>query len=125
VCSIEFGIALFFAKVAVLQLYRRVFSPHRFGFFDICILSLSVIIFMFHAATTIVKIFECNPREKIYNPRVEGKCIDIPLLLTTIGIFNLSTDVLILLLPVKAVWTMNLPFKKKMIVVLVFTFGLA
>jgi hypothetical protein len=125
VCSIEFGIALFFAKVAVLQLYRRVFSPHRWGFFDLCILSLSAIIFGFHTATTIVKIFECDPREKIYNPKIEGKCVDIPMLLTSIGIFNLATDIIILLLPVKAVWIMNLPLKKKTIVVLVFTFGLA
>lgn len=56
---------------------------------------------------------------------LEGICINIPVFLTAIGVFNTITDVIILLLPVKAVWSMTLPFHKKVIVVLVFTFGLA
>ncbi|KAJ2995763.1 hypothetical protein NUW58_g1180 [Xylaria curta] len=49
-CSIEYGIALFFAKIAVLQLYRRVFSPHRHSAFDNGIIIMAVAIFLFHVA---------------------------------------------------------------------------
>ncbi|KAJ8121149.1 hypothetical protein ONZ43_g2326 [Nemania bipapillata] len=108
-CSIEYGIALFFAKIAVLQLYRRVFSPHRRSAFDNGIIATAVAIFLFHVASTIVKIFECTPRAKIYNSDIKGTCVNISVFLTAIG----------------AVWSMTLPFHKKVIVVIVFTFGLA
>ncbi|KAI0115631.1 hypothetical protein GGR51DRAFT_556069 [Nemania sp. FL0031] len=124
-CSIEYGIALFFAKITVLQLYRRVFSPHRRGAFDNGIIATALAILLFHVASTIVKIFECTPRAKIYNTQLDGKCINTSVFLTTIGVFNTITDVIILLLPVRAVWSLALPFHKKVIVVLVFTFGLA
>jgi hypothetical protein len=111
--------------VTVLQVYRRVFSPHRWSPFDISIVAMAVFLLLFHISTTLVKIFECNPREKIYDSDVHGTCINIPVLFTTIGVINTITDIVILLLPVKAVWGMKLQFKKKVIVVLVFTFGLA
>ena len=71
-----------------------------------------------------MKIFECNPRAKIFNAKLPGKCVDVPMLLNTSGLFNTVTDFIILLLPVKAVWNMNMKRQKKVIVVLVFTFGL-
>lgn len=125
VCSIEYGISLYFAKTAVLQLYRRVFSPHHWSSFDIAIILMAVFLFMFHTAITIAKIFECNPRPKIHDLAIPGTCIDLPVFLTSIGVLNTITDTIILFLPIKAVWKMNMQFKKKAIVVLVFTFGLA
>ena len=46
------------------------------------------------------------------------------MLLNTSGCFNTITDFLILFLPIKAVWDLNMSKQKKLIVVLVFTFGL-
>jgi hypothetical protein len=81
--------------------------------------------FMYYTSTTIVKIFECTPRERLFDPKIPGTCIDIPMLLLITGIFNIITDVIILLLPVKAVWDLKMQIRKKTVVVLVFTFGLA
>ncbi|KAI0530399.1 hypothetical protein GGR58DRAFT_235425 [Xylaria digitata] len=86
---------------------------------------MATILFGFHTATFLVKIFECNPRSKIFNSKVPGTCINISLLFTIIGAFNAVTDVIILLLPIKAVWGMKLQLRKKAVVVLVFTFGAA
>ncbi|KAL8775340.1 MAG: hypothetical protein Q9209_000347 [Squamulea sp. 1 TL-2023] len=122
--SIHYGITICIAKLAVLWLYRRVFSPQRQSSFDNSIVALTILLILFYTSTTLVKIFECSPRAKIFNPKLPGKCIDIPKLLNTSGMFNTVTDVIILLLPVKAVWNMNMRRQKKVIVVLVFTFGL-
>jgi hypothetical protein len=111
-------------KLAILTLYRRVFSPRRFSPFDITIVALIVIIIIFYGSTSLVKIFECNPRAKIFNSAVKGFCVDTSMLLNTSGCFNTITDFLILFLPVKAVWDLNMAKQKKLIVVLVFTFGL-
>ncbi|KAI0535553.1 hypothetical protein GGR58DRAFT_478615 [Xylaria digitata] len=125
VASIHYGITIGIAKISVLWLYRRVFSPVRWSLFDIAIVFLVVILALFYTSTTIVKIWECVPRDKIFDPKIPGRCIDIPLLLNVSGLFNTVTDFIILLLPLKAVWNMNMSFQKKIIVVLVFTFGLS
>lgn len=83
-----------------------------------------VLLILFYTSTTLVKIFACNPRAKIWDPKLPGECVNIPMLLNTSGLFNTVTDFIILLLPVKAIWNMNMKRQKKIVVVLVFTFGL-
>lgn len=78
---------------------------------------------MFYVALTIVKIFECNPRARIWDKSVEGTCINIPSLLNTSGLFNTISDLLILLVPLKAVWALNMKTKKKLGVIAVFSVG--
>ncbi|KAI0397950.1 hypothetical protein F5Y17DRAFT_255489 [Xylariaceae sp. FL0594] len=125
VASILYGLGLFFAKITVLQLYRRVFSPHRGSAFDNGIIVTALVIFLFHLTSIIIKIFECTPRAKIYNMELKGSCIDISVFLTASGSFNTISDIVILVLPVKAVWSLNMASRKKVVVILVFTFGLA
>lgn len=124
VASIHYGITICIAKLAVLWLYRRVFSPRRWSPFDISIVALIVLLILFYTATNLVKIFECTPRAKIWKPKLPGTCINTPMLLNVSGLFNTITDAVILLLPIKAVWNMHMKKQRKVVVVLVFTFGL-
>jgi len=111
-------------KLTILMIYRRVFVPRRWTPFDIILRIFESILVLFYTAITIVKIFECTPRERIWKRSLPGTCIDIPALLNVSGMFNFVTDVLILLVPVKSVWTLQMKKKQKVHVVLVFTFGL-
>ncbi len=70
------------------------------------------------------KFSSVNPREKIWNKSVPGKCIQMAWILNISGGFNTATDYLILLLPIHAVRKLQLNRTKKVIVVLAFTFGL-
>lgn len=83
-----------------------------------------LILCLFYVATTIVKIWECTPRERIWNRSIPGTCVNISSLLNTSGLFNTISDVLILLVPVKAVWNLKMDKARKIGVVLVFTVGL-
>ena len=78
----------------------------------------------FYGCTTFVKIFECIPRAKIINPKIPGTCLDISAILDASGVFNTTTDFLILLLPIYAVKKLQMTKRKKVLIVLVFTFGL-
>ena len=111
-------------KLAVLWLYKRVFSPKPGSPFDIAITLLVVILIGFYGSTTFVKIFECNPRAKIADSSIPGHCVDLSTVLKTSGSFNFITDFLILFLPVHAVWKLRMSRRKKALVVFVFTFGL-
>ncbi|QKX60148.1 uncharacterized protein TRUGW13939_07291 [Talaromyces rugulosus] len=124
VASIEYGVMICITKLAILWLYRRFFSPIRWSLFDILIVSLIVILIGFYGITSFVKIFECSPRAKIFDKSIPGTCTDVSRLLNTSGMFNTITDYLILLLPVHAVWKLQLTPIKKLYIVLIFTFGL-
>ena len=122
--SVEYAPAMLCTKVAVLLLYRRVFSPQRRSFFDIGLRLFITVLCLFYVSTALVKIWECNPRPRIWNKSIRGTCLDNSRVLETSGVFNLVTDIIILLVPVKAVWNMQLNTRRKVGVVLVFTVGL-
>jgi hypothetical protein len=110
--------------VAVLTLYRRIFSPRKWSPFDIVIVSLIVIMSIFYGVECLLKIFSCTPRAKILDKSVPGTCLDEAKLLDSSGLFNTITDYIILVLPVHAVYKLQLDRKKKILVIMVFTFGL-
>jgi hypothetical protein len=124
VAAIEYGVMICIVKLAILWLYRRVFSPKHWSPFDIAITFLVVILIGFYGSTTFVKIFECNPRAKIADSSIPGHCVDLSTVLKTSGSFNFITDFLILFLPVHAVWKLQMSRRRKALVVFVFTFGL-
>ncbi len=124
VAAIEYGVMIGLTKIAVLCLYRRVFSPVRWSIFDLTIVAFITILALFYGITSFLKIFQCHPREKIWNKSVPGKCIQMAWILNISGGFNTATDYLILLLPIHAVRKLQLNRTKKVIVVLAFTFGL-
>jgi hypothetical protein len=103
VASVVYGVLICIVKVAVLCLYRRVFSPHHRGAFDNTITVLILLMIGFYGSTTIVKVFNCTPREKIWNKTVPGKCVNLAWVLNMSGAFNTASDYVILLLPVRAV----------------------
>lgn len=110
-------------KLSILMLYRRVFIPQRWSVFNVTLRALECVVVLFYVSTTIVKIAQCTPRERIWNRRLPGTCVNINNLLNTSGMFNFVTDVLILLVPVKSVWQLQMKMKKKLQIIFVFTFG--
>ncbi|KAI3317137.1 hypothetical protein HD806DRAFT_515890 [Xylariaceae sp. AK1471] len=123
--SIHYGVIICIAKVTILWMYRRIFSPIRWRVFDLIIVFLITLLSLFYTASNIAKIWECIPRAKIFDPTIPGHCIDIGTLINVSGLFNTVTDFIILVLPVKAVWKMNMSLQKKVKIVFVFTFGLS
>ncbi|CAF9927409.1 MAG: hypothetical protein ALECFALPRED_003699 [Alectoria fallacina] len=91
--------------------------------FDRAIRIFVVTLSLFYVAITIAKIFECTPRARIWDKRRPGTCVNIPNLLNASGAFNTLTDILLLLIPVKVSWNLNTSVRRKVGVVLLFTFG--
>ncbi|KUJ08328.1 uncharacterized protein LY89DRAFT_567928, partial [Mollisia scopiformis] len=124
ITSIEYGIEILICKLTILTIYRRVFVPQRWEFFDILLRIFEVILISFYFSITVVKIFECKPRARIWNKKLAGTCINVNTMLNTSGMFNFTTDVLLLLVPVKSVWKLQMKKSNKIRVVLIFTFGM-
>jgi len=71
----------------------------------------------------LAKVRLCTPRSRIWDKSVPETCIDVSSLLNNGGIFNMLTDVMILLIPVKAIWSLRLSKKWRVAVVLIFATG--
>lgn len=121
--TVAYGLTIMCTKIAILLLYRRVFLAQRWSALDVAIRLLMLIICLFYIATTAVKIGECTPRPRIWDKSIEGTCISVPNLLNTSGLFNTLSDILILLVPVKSVWKLNMGIGRKVECVLLFTVG--
>ena len=96
---------MFFTKYAILLQYIRIFVPN-------------------HKSTMFyVSIFQCVPREKLWTPTLPGFCINYPVTLMVVGIFNVCSDFVILLLPMAWIWRLKMSTQRKLGVSSIFAFG--
>ena len=72
----------------------------------------------------LVKIWECVPRAKIWDRSIQGYCVNAASILDVSGFFNTVSDLLILLIPIRAVHALQMKRKRKAGVVAIFTVGL-
>ena len=124
IIQIWYGLAAACTKSAILLLYLRVFSPRRWDRFDTSVRAFMFIICAFYFAISIAKICQCLPRARIWDKRVPGHCVSLPALLGTSGLFNIISDIGILLVPLKGVWKLQISQKRKVLIYAVFTVGL-
>jgi hypothetical protein len=113
-------------KVAILLEWMRIFNPTstRNSFFWTChtILWINV---LFYSASFFAINLACFPREKIWDVTIiEGHCIDQNNLYLAGTIVNLISDVAILFIPQKVIWTLNMSLHKRIGVSLIFAIGL-
>ena len=92
--------------------------------FDVATRLFLVVLSLFYISTTFLKIWECIPRARIWDKSVQGRCVNVASVLDVSGFFNTVSDVLILLVPVKAVVNLQMKKKKKAGVLAIFTVGL-
>lgn len=123
IIQIWYGPAAACTKSAILLLYLRVFLPRRWTKFDIAVRGLIVVTCVFYFAITIAKIVQCLPRARIWDKSVAGKCLHLPALLSVSGLFNIVSDLCILLVPLKGVWNLQMSRNRKIGVYIIFTVG--
>ena len=104
-------------------MYLRIFSPRRWSKLNIVIRAFITIVILFYVGLTIAKICQCLPRARIWDKTVKGTCVDLVKLLDVSGAFNILSDVSILLVPLKGVWSLQMSRKRKAAVYAVFTVG--
>ena len=68
----------------------------------------------FYVSGFFMEIFACAPRAKIWNPLLPGTCQDPAVAVLVAGVFNCVSDVLMLLLPLYAIWRLNIKLKTRL-----------
>lgn len=113
--------------MAILLQYLRLFAPQKvldpFMWYGARI--VIAVTGLFYCITAFITIFNCSPREAIWNPLITNfGCIDNEMLILSICVFNMISDIVILILPARAVWKLRIPTGHKIKIVLLFAIGL-
>ncbi|KAF2662147.1 hypothetical protein K491DRAFT_585708, partial [Lophiostoma macrostomum CBS 122681] len=117
----------FLVKMAILLQYIRLFAPrrqvHRLMWYGA--VSTIICCFVFYTMLTFWTLFYCQPRRMIWNKLTPGgKCHDHSPIVIAQGSFNMGSDIVILLLPTKSLWELQVPRGRKIVITLLFATGL-
>ncbi|CAD6447475.1 f5a65b85-6825-44c0-8c95-cc2709ff95ec [Sclerotinia trifoliorum] len=122
--EIMFASACTLTKLSMLMLVRRMLTSasmfwRRVTLGAICVVGLQGGLFC------IVLVFQCRPPQDYWKVTKDPQpnCIDQSSTLLLAGIVNTLTDFLVVLLPIRTVYSTNLPRRQSLIVSFLFTLG--
>lgn len=109
-------------KLSILQQYIQIFmptkSPKHLYWLTLFLMAANVVSYIIF---TFLEIFVCSPIEKAWDPLVTGgHCLDILALSTAASGINTGSDFIILVIPQLVIWRLNMSWKNKTSVSLVF-----
>ncbi|TVY78271.1 hypothetical protein LSUE1_G006774 [Lachnellula suecica] len=112
------------AKAALLLQLQRTFAPNRKGYVYTACQMLLWGNLAFYAGSFFAILFECVPQERIWNPTITtGHCIQTGDLLIAMGVINVISDLMILVLPLWAIAHLQMGTKLKLGVSAIFATG--
>ncbi|RYO80230.1 hypothetical protein DL764_009921 [Monosporascus ibericus] len=79
---------------------------------------------MFCVATITATIFQCSPIEKAFNQTIKGHCINNGRFWYANAGFNISTDLIVLIIPMPLVYGLQIPRVQKAGLAIVFALGI-
>ncbi|KAI0157246.1 hypothetical protein GGR57DRAFT_461338 [Xylariaceae sp. FL1272] len=124
-CANLYSAHILVSKAAILLEWIHIFVPTgtRNAFYWACQCLLWVNV-LFYTATIITANLVCIPFEGIWNKTITAKCIDGKVIEVVSASLNLFSDLVILILPHKVIWTLHMKPQKKIGVSIIFTIGL-
>ncbi|PVI05165.1 hypothetical protein DM02DRAFT_611014 [Periconia macrospinosa] len=124
--TLMFNVIMLLLRLAIIVQIMRAFVTPRsrnFTFWASWILIVSNV--GFWATITMLEVFSCSPREKLWNPIVEGTCINRHAYQIASAVMNMVSEMLIMLLPQRVIWGLNLTRKQRLGLSMLFALGIA
>lgn len=107
-------------KVSILDLYIRVFRDVKLRRLAYILMALSTIASVgFFLAVFLI----CRPTAYFWDRSIQGSCSNERLALLFPGIFNMILDILILSLPMRVLWDLQVTRQRKILSFVVFGMG--
>ncbi|KAE8149708.1 hypothetical protein BDV25DRAFT_140556 [Aspergillus avenaceus] len=120
-CQVFWPFTILFVKLSILFLYLRIFPIHLFRIFDFCCMGFMITSFLI---TTPMAIWQCNPISAAWDYNVDGApCLKISAVAYANATVNITTEVLILILPLPVLRTLHVSKRKKIALFSVFSVG--
>ncbi|KAL0475580.1 hypothetical protein QR685DRAFT_53433 [Neurospora intermedia] len=115
-----YKITINLTKTSILLLYLRIFVQRWFRI--ACYILIGIII-AYMIATFGASVWQCTPVARAWDKSIPGTCVDITVNWYANAGFSISTDILILALPMYPIFTSHLRKTQKVAVVLMFALG--
>ncbi|KAH7008927.1 hypothetical protein EDB80DRAFT_841667 [Ilyonectria destructans] len=107
-------------KLSLLCLYFRIFPVRSVRIGGYILGSVAI---CWTIACNLAAIFQCTPRNKLWEPWLEGTCIDLFLTFLCVSVPNILCDIGILCLPMPQVWKLQTNFVQKAFLTGIFLLG--
>ncbi|KAL4970637.1 uncharacterized protein BDV14DRAFT_186423 [Aspergillus stella-maris] len=107
-------------KLSILAFYARLF-PIRPMKVSVYIVGTSIVLWCF--GVCLIGAVTCIPFRKLWMPELEGGCIDLAKFYYGLQVPNIVTDAVILFMPVRVVWGLNMPRVQRVLLLGIFMLG--
>ncbi|KAK8047468.1 hypothetical protein PG996_015532 [Apiospora saccharicola] len=107
-------------RVSLCLLYRRIFATPSFRRKSTIVIAMCIV---GQIANSITNLCMCFPLSKFWNPLQPGQCINGDLFFLLICIVETLLDVVVMALPVRAIFFVQIPLKTKLVVAGIFLLG--
>ncbi|KAI5918372.1 hypothetical protein F4810DRAFT_715547 [Camillea tinctor] len=120
-CQITYKSSINLTKASILLLYLRIFTGVRWFKLACAFVLISVVTYCIASVTA--TIFQCTPITGAFDKTIEHHCIDNAHFWFANAGFSISTDIVILTLPMPLVYSLQIPRIQKIALIVVFTLG--
>lgn len=111
-----------FVRLSILLLYIRIFQQKWFIYFSWAFVVENI---LFAIALLVAALLICRPLAMFWDPfTVKGTCGNQIAFQEWMGIHNLISDVVVVVMPMPLLWKLKMPIKKKIGLSLIFAMGL-
>lgn len=119
--QLAWSVSVALVKLGILLFYLRLFTDKHDRFATFILMGAAT---CWMLAAVVGAFFQCRPFSYAWNHRQEGNCNSRLPFWVAIGISHIIIDVLILLLPVRMVWKVQVPLTTKIGLYILFGLGL-
>lgn len=107
-------------KTSILLLYLRFFNDPTYIRINRAVMGY---VLTYAVCSIIVTCFQCVPVTRAWDPSVAGGCISLEGFWYTGAAISLTSDLMILILPMPTIWRMKRPLNERLCLAAVFLFG--
>jgi len=124
--EVTYGPCIWFIKLSLFVLYLEIFG--RLRWLKYCAVGGAIAAGLFYFATMITFIVMCGPKDgqsqySYLSALASEECARSRPLAIIMGIVNVISDLYLIVLPLPAVWSLNLPFGRRFGVSAIFLTG--
>ncbi|PWY70796.1 integral membrane protein [Aspergillus sclerotioniger CBS 115572] len=118
--SFLYPLCIAFTKLSILALYKRIFSIRPM---ILAANSVGALVILWCFGVCLIGTVTCIPLQKLWDPTIPGGCINLAKFYYGLQIPNIATDAIILVLPMKHVWELQVPRSQKVMLTGIFLLG--
>ncbi|KAI9838759.1 MAG: hypothetical protein M1838_004530, partial [Thelocarpon superellum] len=115
-----YSLCLYFVKLSLLVFYKQIFPSRGFRIAWYIVVAFNTLVTL---TALLVAIFQCRPISGFWDKSFESTCIDSYAFLLAEGALTITSDVIVLIMPMPMVWRLQISSRQKLALTGIFVLG--